>query len=195
MNEQLGFALRQDRCMGCKACQIACKDKNDLNVGQLWRRVTEFSGGNYEGDDQDAPLKNDVYAFWISLGCNHCSNPICVENCPTKAMYKRAEDGLVLHDDKKCIGCQMCVWSCPYGAPHYNPVTRIVGKCNYCLDLVQQGKDPACVGACPLRALDSGNLKELEGKYGKGETPSWLVSPSLTNPSLVVTPHKSAVKK
>lgn len=188
---QLGFLIEQHRCIGCKTCQIACKDKNDLPLGSLWRRVIEFEGGSYyfEGN----ALKNTVYAFWLSLGCNHCADPICVKNCPTKAMYKREEDGLVLHDEKKCIGCQMCVWSCPYGAPSYDSQKGIVGKCDYCVDLQKQGKDPVCVSACPLRALHCGNLEDLQKNFNT-QQPTWLLDPNVTQPSIVLIPHKDAAR-
>ena len=104
MADQLGFVIEQERCMGCKACQAACKDKNDLEVGQLWRRVTEVSGGGYFEDGN--AIRQHVYAFWTSMSCNHCENPRCVQNCPTGAMHKRAEDGVVVVDQDKCIGCR-----------------------------------------------------------------------------------------
>jgi len=191
MAQQVGFFIEQNRCMGCKACQAACKDKHDLEVGQLWRRVTEIEGGNYFEDG--AAIHPNIYAFWTSLGCNHCADPACVKNCPTGAMYKRSEDGIVLHDDQKCIGCKMCMWSCPYGAPQYNPLKGKVGKCDYCIDYVQKGKDPACVSACPVRALHAGKLTELQAKHGTKAQTKGMPSPDITHPSIVIMPHKDAI--
>ena len=191
MAGQLGFHVQQDRCIGCFTCQIACKDKNDLEVGQLFRRVREIAGGGYTGVGNNA-YQADVYAYWISLGCNHCQDPPCVKNCPTGAMQKRPEDGVVFVDQNKCIGCRYCVWSCPYGAPQYNPKIGKVGKCDFCRDLLAQGEPPACVAACPMRVLDFGPLDELKKKYGGSNQIKGLPDPNLTKPSLLITPHRDA---
>lgn len=190
MAEQMGFVTEQDHCIGCKACQVACKDKNELEVGQLWRQVTEIEGGTYY--EEGAALRSNIYAYWTSLSCNHCADPKCVKNCPTGAMHKRTEDGVVLVDQEKCIGCKLCSWSCPYGAPQFNDKLGKMGKCNFCLDLQKQGKDPACVSACPTRALHYGKLDELKKKYTGINTTKGLPDPTITNPSLVITPHKDA---
>jgi len=190
VTEQVEFAIDQNRCLGCKACQTACKDKNELDVGQLWRRVTEVAGGGYY--EQGQALRNSVYAFWTSIACNHCEHPKCVENCPTGAMQKRPEDGVVFVDKAKCIGCRMCTWSCPYGAPQYNPKEGKVGKCNYCIDEV--GKGPVCVAACPVRAIHSGKLEDLKKKYGATNQTIGMPDSSITTPSLVITPHKDAIR-
>lgn len=192
MGKQLGFYINQKVCSGCSTCQVACKDKNDLKVGQRWRRVTEVSGGSYSF--QGTTLHANVSAYFISIGCNHCVNPKCVKNCPTGALYKREEDGLVLHDQDKCIGCRYCTWSCPYGAPQYNPDLGKVGKCNACVDLLKEGEKPACVAACPLRAIDFGEIGELRKKYGAIQTIKGLPEADITNPSLVIQPHRHAVK-
>lgn len=192
MADQLGFVMEQMNCTGCKACQMACKDKNDLEVGQLWRRVTEISGGGYFlGGDA---IKPNVYAFWTSIGCNHCEDPLCVKNCPTGAMHKRAEDGIVLVDETKCIGCRYCAWSCPYGAPQYNPQKGKMGKCDFCQDYLEEGKDPACVAACPLRNIHYGNIEELKKQYQGTNQTNGMPDPCITKPSLIIVPHKDAVK-
>jgi len=88
-------------CLGCKTCVIACKDKNDLDVGQNFRRVVEIEGGDYINvGNAVAP---NVFAYWISISCNHCDNPKCVANCPTGACAK-GENGIVAIDQEKCIG-------------------------------------------------------------------------------------------
>lgn len=190
---QKGFYINQQFCVGCKACQIACKDKNDLEVGQLWRKVTEVSDGNYVR--QGNGIKAHVYAYWISMACNHCADPKCVANCPTGAMYKRKEDGVVLVDENRCIGCRYCTWSCPYSAPQYNELKGKIGKCNYCLDLVSQGKDPACVAACPMRALGFGEIEDLRKKYQGTDVILGLPDPKITQPSVTITPHKNAMRE
>ena len=190
MAKQYGFYVDQQHCIGCFTCQVACKDKNDLPVGIRWRRVREFQGGDtiIEND----VFKSNVFAYWLSLACNHCEIPKCAINCPTGAMYKREEDGIVLVDQDKSIGCGYCTWSCPYEAPQLSGKT--VTKCNFCIDLQAQGKNPACVDACIMRVLEYGPIDELRKKYGNVAQIKGLPDPSITKPSLVITPHKKAIE-
>ena len=102
-----GFYFNQQMCIGCRTCQVACKDKNDLEVGYLFRRVESFEVGEFP-----APA-----TFHYSGACNHCHTPACVEVCPAGATYINEEDGTVQHDDEACIGCGYCVKACPYGHP------------------------------------------------------------------------------
>lgn len=190
MAKQYGFYIDQANCIGCFTCQIACKDKNDLEVGQLWRKVREFQGG--DTIEENGVYRSNVFAYWLSMSCNHCEDPKCVTNCPAGAMYKREEDGIVLVDQNKCLGCGYCTWSCPYEAPQLSGKT--VTKCNFCVDLLEQGKNPACVDACILRAIEYGPLEELQAKYGKVREVKGLPSADITNPSIVITPHKAAIE-
>lgn len=190
MSGQLGFYFQQDRCIGCFTCQIACKDKNNLAVGQNFRRVNEFAGGGYRQAGNG--LVNDVYAYWLSMSCNHCADPVCVKNCPTGAMQKRSDDGIVLIEQTKCIGCRKCITICPYGAPQFNPQTRKTGKCDMCQDLIANGEQPVCVAACPMRVLEHGNLSELKKRYQGVNQVKGMPVPD-TKPSIVIKPHRSAV--
>ncbi|WP_315969744.1 DMSO/selenate family reductase complex B subunit [Cellulomonas timonensis] len=163
MAKQLGFYFDQTLCTGCKACQVACKDKNDLPVGVTWRRVAEYSGGTWqqEGDT----FTPNVFTYYTSISCNHCDEPACVQVCPTTAMHKD-EHGIVTIDDGKCVGCRYCEWACPYGAPQYDKNAGVMTKCDLCIDRVNAGEQPACVAACPSRALEFGEIEELRAKYG-----------------------------
>ncbi len=180
---QPAFYLDASACSGCKACQAACKDKNNLPVGVLWRRVYEVTGGGWTraGDT----WTSDVFAYHLSLSCHHCAQPICVEVCPTQAMHKRA-DGIVVVDHDKCVGCQYCSWACPYEAPQYDPVRGHMTKCDFCADNLAQGKPPACVAACPMRVL--------EMRDGQDVSPSVTPLPaaSLTQPAFIINPHQAS---
>ena len=113
-------------------------------------------------------------------------------SCPTDAFAKR-EDGIVVLDGEKCIGCRYCEWACPYGSPQYDRDAGIMTKCHFCFDYIDLGRSPACVTACPGRALDFGELSELRNRYGGSSDIYPLPRPSLTEPAIVVKPHKDSV--
>ena len=173
----LGFYYDNTTCTGCHACQIACKDKNDLPLGILFRKVRTFEVGTFP----------NTKAFHYSGACNHCSSPACVANCPVGAMLI-CEDGTVQHDDDVCIGCKTCVSACPYGAPQFIEEDAIVRKCDSCKALRDNGQNPACVDACVMRCLEFGDIDELKAKHGNNlvqELP-FLPSASITNPSVLI---------
>jgi anaerobic dimethyl sulfoxide reductase subunit B len=176
-------------CSGCKACQIACRDRNALPAGVLWRRVYEVAGGGWKQHGE--AWVNDVVAYNVSIACNHCERAICVEVCPTGAMTARA-DGVVLIDAARCTGCRYCEWACPYAAPQYDAAAGRMTKCTACSDDVAAGIPPACVSACPLRVLDFGDAAELAARHGGTGDLHPLPDARLTLPSLLVTPHPSA---
>lgn len=192
MGKQVGFYFQQDRCVGCFTCQIACKDKNDLEVGQNFRKVKKIEGGSFI--KQGNGYANNIYAFWTSIACNHCQDPKCVKGCPTGAMTKRPEDGIVHVDKNKCVGCSYCEMNCPYHAPQLNKKTGKMGKCDMCKDLLAKGEKPICVDACPMRALDFGDIEELKKKYQGTADVKGLPSSRITKPNLVIHPHKNAGK-
>jgi anaerobic dimethyl sulfoxide reductase subunit B (iron-sulfur subunit) len=189
MTKQYAFYFDSSSCTGCKACQVACKDKNNLEVGVLWRRVYSVTGGDWVSTGN--AWTSQAFAYELSISCNHCQDPLCVHVCPTTAMHKR-EDGIVLVDASKCIGCKYCEWVCPYGAPQYDPSKGKMTKCNLCEDYLAEGGNPACVDACVMRALDFGELSELQAKYGTVDNIFPLPLGSTTQPALVITPHKDA---
>lgn len=171
--ERVGFLYDMTRCIGCKACQVACKERNKLGTGDFFRRVETF------------PILSEGQRVWVhfSGACNHCENPACVAVCPAKAMYV-AEDGTVQHSDELCVGCGRCVHHCPYGAPSLNKVTGYSQKCDACLELRREGRNPACVDACPTRALRFGPLAQWKQDGGTPCDGLPFLPPSgLTKPS------------
>jgi anaerobic dimethyl sulfoxide reductase subunit B (iron-sulfur subunit) len=192
MASQLAFYFDASACIGCKTCQIACIDRSDLPAGMKWRRVLEYTGGDWIQDpDSNVLVPSNVFAYYVSTACMHCANPTCLPVCPTTAITKR-DDGVVLINQDLCIGCRYCEWACPYGAPVFNPETNKMSKCDFCYDLVAAGEDPACVASCPLRCLDFGELTELRSKYGRLAAIEPLPSAEYTDPAVVITPHKDA---
>jgi anaerobic dimethyl sulfoxide reductase subunit B (iron-sulfur subunit) len=185
------FLFDQSACSGCKACQAACKDRHGLPLGVLWRRVYEIAGGTWSRERE--AWVPDVFAFNLSMACNHCAEPICAEVCPTGAIHQRA-DGVVLLDGDKCVGCRYCAWACPYGAPQYDEGAGRMSKCSFCADDLDAGLQPACVKACPMRALEFGERAALESAHGRGPAGFPLPDPTLTDPGLVVRPHRDAMR-
>jgi anaerobic dimethyl sulfoxide reductase subunit B (iron-sulfur subunit) len=189
---RLAFYFDSNACSGCKTCQIACKDKNNLPVGMNWRRVYEITGGGWKRSG--AAWISDVIAYNISISCNHCEKPVCLEACPAKAIEK-AENGIVTIDPEKCMGCKYCAWTCPYSALQYDEERGVMTKCDMCLDYVSQGKNPACVDACPARAFEFGEYGELVEKHGESAHIHPLPDQRITLPSKLITPHKNAMKE
>ncbi|MBZ0296391.1 MAG: dimethylsulfoxide reductase subunit B [Anaerolineae bacterium] len=190
MAKQYAFHFNSNLCTGCKACQVACKDKWDLDVGITWRRVAEYSGGEWT-QNEDGTFSQNISGYYVSVACNHCQNPQCVDVCPTGAMHKN-EEGIVMVDDTLCIGCRYCEWACPYSAPQFDETRGVMTKCNFCYDALAEGGSPACVAACPSRALEFGEREELEAKYGTVHEVAPLPSADITDPSLVITLHRNS---
>ena len=174
---QLGFYFNMKRCIGCRACQVDCADRNHLEPGIAFRRVRDFEVGQFPNPG----------AYFYSATCNHCQEAKCVKGCPTGAMHHDA-DGTVQHDKSKCVGCQYCVMNCPYGVPQFFPKDGIVSKCDSCKPLREAGQDPVCVASCVMRALEFGDLDVLRQKHGHelvNELPI-LPKAEVTKPSLLV---------
>lgn len=183
------FVVDSDRCSGCKACQVACKDKHDLPAGLHWRRVYEVTAGGWE--KKDGGWASTVVAYNLSVACHHCEDPVCGANCQPEAIWRR-DDGLVLIDDTRCTRCRKCEADCPYGAIGYDQATNTVSKCHFCFDEMDSGLPPACVAACPNRALDFGDLAEMQKRHGTTNRVFPLPDASISRPALVIVPHRNA---
>jgi len=140
--EQYRFTFAMDACVGCHSCEVACAEQNNVPVGQAWRRVGEVEGGAFP----------HTRRFSLSIACNHCVEPTCLSGCPTNA-YEKLANGIVAHHPDECVGCQYCMWNCPYEVPVFNEQHRIVAKCDMCRPRIETGQNPACVDACPTRAI------------------------------------------
>ena len=190
-NSQFGFMIDQSKCVGCRTCQVACKDFKNMPVGVNFRRVYETEGGNWR-THLDGTLEQDVFAYYTSISCNHCQNPACLRACPTGATMK-IKWGIVAIDDNKCIGCKACAMACPYGAPQFNKESGHMSKCDGCYKRLEEGKEPMCVASCPFRALEAGDIHVLREKYGTLASITPLPDYNVTNPNLCVVPEKNTL--
>ena len=170
-----GMVIDLKKCIGCYGCQTACKAENATSPGVFWSRVMKQEFGKYP----------NVRRINLPLLCMHCEKHPCVDVCPTGASTRRREDGIVKVDESKCMGCKACMTACPYGARYYydgakayfpnqgvtsfeqlgrekHPIVGVVQKCDFCLSTgrLQEGRDPACVEVCMVRARYFGNLDD-----------------------------------
>ena len=178
--EQNCFIFDVNKCVGCQACVAGCIIENRTDYGINWRRVHPFN----EFRHPDLPL------FFYSLACNHCETALCMNNCPALAYSRDETTGAVIHHAEKCIGCRYCTWACPYDAPKFNELKRIVEKCNFCFERLKEGQKTACAAACPVGALESGIMKPdadeqaLQGFVNTG-----------IRPALKLIPRRNVLKK
>jgi anaerobic dimethyl sulfoxide reductase subunit B len=190
VTKQLGFFLDAQACNGCSVCLVACKDKYDNPVGVNFRKVIHHTMGHWEEDAANPGIMvPQISAYSLSIACNHCAAPVCLEACPVAAISKR-DDGLVVIDKDVCVGCRLCE-CCPYDAPQFNQELGVMTMCDGCVDLQRSGEQQACVASCPQRALEFGDIEELRAKHAdvvQGVEP--LVDPAITRPSLLITPHR-----
>ncbi|WP_417143290.1 4Fe-4S dicluster domain-containing protein [Raoultibacter massiliensis] len=181
----LGFYYDQTSCIGCLACQVACKDRNNLEPGYLFRQVASYETGAFPAPGY----------YHYSASCNHCEAPACVANCPTGALQKDPDDDTTQRDTELCIGCGTCVQSCPYGVPILLEGKGKAGSCDSCKSLRDEGANPACVDACPMRALEFGDVEEIKEKHGDALTNTLpiLPSPEKTKPRTQINARPAAL--
>ena len=174
MSKQLGFLHNSEKCVGCRGCELACKNEYQIDATPEWRKVFQL-----HEDDYSLPT-----LMFFSMACNHCAHPECLRVCPVEAYTKR-EDGIVVHDPNRCIGCRLCTMACPYDRPQINPAKKKVEKCNLCYQRIDKGEKPACVAACIPGALELVEINDsLDQKTGILKTLPGLPSPNITTPSI-----------
>lgn len=162
--ELVGVLVDTTRCIGCRNCEMACAeahglpmpDPDDKSVTEKERKPseTQWTVVNY--------YETSASVVSVKRQCMHCNQPACASACLTKAMYK-TDSGPVIWRESKCMGCRYCMVSCPFDIPQfeYNSPVPKIQKCTLCWDRLQEGKQPACVEACPAEALLFGKRREL----------------------------------
>lgn len=196
-----GMVIDLRRCIGCQACVVACKAENATPPGVLWSWVLEKEEGKYP-----TPRKT-----FLPMLCNHCKDPACKHVCPSGATTQR-EDGVVLVDQDKCVGCRACITACPYQARFYRkkfgsyysngltPFEEVgykrhqpgaVQKCTLCSNRIDQGLEPACVQTCPTNARYFGDLDDPTSQVSRRirERYAFQLRPEMgTDPSVYYVP-------
>ena len=150
-------------CVGCSACEVACKQEHNLSVGSRWIEVHSDSPREIEGKLQ---------LRYIVTHCMHCSRPQCRDVCPVNAIIKR-QDGIVLINEKLCNGCKDCIEACPLGVMQLDAERGVAEKCDLCVDRLDRGLQPACVAACPSHCIYFGDIQEITKRLGKETLLVW----------------------
>lgn len=140
--DKVALLILSEDCMGCHACEVACKQEHALDVGPRLIQVVER-----------APLFVPIY-------CHHCSRPPCQDACPTDAIF-RDERGIVLIDEESCMGCKACVEACPFAAAQFDEEGEVAVKCDLCHERLAKGEEPACARACPTRCIVWGGMESI----------------------------------
>ena len=144
--EKISLVIRKKDCMGCHACEVACKQEHGLNVGPRLIHVIEKSPD------------------FIPVYCRQCAKPPCRDACPVGAI-SRNESGIVLIDNDLCIGCRECIDACPFGAMQYEEELEVAIKCDLCLERLASGKKPACLSVCPTGCITMGGKKSVAAVF------------------------------
>src|SRR5215212_9405196 len=191
--QAVGFFTDSTLCIGCKACEVACKQWNQLpandgganvltgnsydNTGQLdginWRHVKFI--------EQFSPDRKQAGWLMLSDVCKHCVQAGCLEVCPTGAIIRTEFDTVVIQSDV-CNGCRDCIGACPFGVIDINPASGTAQKCTLCYDRISVGLEPACSKACPTDSIQFGTIAELRARaagrvaqlHGQGESRAYL---------------------
>jgi formate dehydrogenase iron-sulfur subunit len=184
--EQYRFHFNMNKCIGCRSCEVACNEQNGNPTDIRWRRIGEIEGGTYP----------DTKRHYLSMGCNHCLDAECLKGCPVEAYTKDPATGIVLHSADACIGCQYCVWNCPYSVPQFNAERGVVGKCDMCHGRLTDGLEPACVNACPEAAIEIEIVDMLEWRsdYALAESPGMPAAGHTISTTRITLPPNSTTK-
>ena len=158
MKKQLAFVVELDRCIGCRACQVACHLENGTPLGAHRIKVHQVGPfGSYP----------DLHMYFLPAMCQQCEEPVCARVCPTGAIWKNEADGVVLLDTTKCIGCGSCNRACPYHVNTFSETRKVMDKCTLCVQSRAAGEAPACIRNCAGRALHFGDVNDPESEVSK----------------------------
>ena len=143
-----------EKCLACKSCEIACAVAHS-KAGVLEEAITEWP------KPQRRVTVEAAGEFGVPMQCRHCEDAPCITVCPTQAIYRQQAEGPVLINPDLCIGCKFCLVVCPFGVIDISRDGKAVTKCDLCIERTKMGEEPACVEACPTKALKLASEEEL----------------------------------
>ena len=146
--EKISLVFNKKNCMGCHACEVACKQEHGLGVGPRLVHVLE------ESPD------------YVPVYCHHCAKAPCRDACPVEAI-SRNQRGIVLIDNDLCIGCRECLEACPFGAMQFEDRREVAVKCDLCRHRLTENKQPACISVCPTACISLGGKKSIAAVFEK----------------------------
>lgn len=212
-----GMFVDTSICTGCKACQVACKQWNDLPMEDeaAVREHRAFTGDSYDNTghlsatnwrhvkfvEQFTEDRSEGRWLMMSDSCKHCEQAGCLEVCPTGSLYRTQFGSVDIHQDV-CIGCRYCVGACPFGVIEFNQRTGRVNKCILCQDRLEEGMGTACAKACPTSSLTYGRVDDLKAMaaervralHVRGQTSAYIYGWDLGNSGVIDSgPNKNTV--
>lgn len=171
--EEVAKLIDITTCIGCKACQVACSEWNDIrdeigsNVG-VYDNPADLTAKSWTVMRFSEVEQNDKLEWLIRKdGCMHCADPGCLKACPAEGAIIQYANGIVDFQSEQCIGCGYCIAGCPFNVPRLNPEDNRVYKCTLCVDRVVVGQEPACVKTCPTGAIHFGSKEDMKTLAGE----------------------------
>ena len=161
VNKHYIMVIDQERCIGCEACTVACKNENNGVQGHI--RVNTLDTPQ---KDTPAGVFPDLRMIFLPALCNHCEHPPCADACPLEAITKE-DNGMVILNEAACDGCRTCLDACPYEAIIFNDEKDIAEKCNFCRHRIAEGLEPFCLICCEGQAIQFGDLNDPESNVSK----------------------------
>jgi Fe-S-cluster-containing dehydrogenase component len=165
MSKQVAFVIDLKRCIGCDTCIVGCKVENNVVEGAFRLQVLD--------SNQDPILEKpkgvfpNLSQYWVPTMCHHCVDAPCIKACPTNTLWRREEDGVVMLDVDKCVGCMRCEEECPYDALSFDSVNGTADKCNLCEHRLEENQQPSCEVVCPTRAIHVGDINDPSSGVAK----------------------------
>lgn len=163
--KRLAFVIDLKRCIGCDTCVIGCKVEHDVQPGRF--RLKVLDSNNSPDFERPRGVFPKLTQYWVPTMCHHCVDAPCVKACPANSLWRRDDDGVVMLDAEKCVGCGRCGEACPYDALSFDPVSGGADKCDMCANRLTEGQSPSCGLVCPTRAIHHGDLDDPNSKVAQ----------------------------
>lgn len=162
MRKQYGFVIDLYRCIGCDTCVVGCKMEHGVPLGEF--RLKVYDPHRNLQLEKPVGIYPNLDMYWLPTMCHHCTEAPCAGACPTRALWRREDDGMVVLEQDKCVGCQRCAEECPYDALWFDEEVGTADKCNMCEHRLGTGQGPMCELVCPTRAIHFGDLNDPDSE-------------------------------